>query len=67
MKLTFLKLYELSTGQPLFPKAVLPATVPFLHTMVIGDYPVDFVKKGKRSGDFFNEDGQFLDLTVSLK
>ncbi|PPQ69930.1 hypothetical protein CVT26_013255 [Gymnopilus dilepis] len=51
-------LYELSTGQPLFPKAVLPATVPFLHTMVIGDYPVDFVKRGKRSGDFFNEDGR---------
>jgi len=44
-------------GKPLLKRDIQPESVPYLHTILFGDYPVDMVKRGKYSDVFFNSNG----------
>jgi serine/threonine-protein kinase SRPK3 len=45
-------------GKPLMKRDIQSESVPYLHTILFGDYPVDMIKKGKYSNVFFNSDGE---------
>lgn len=53
-----LKIYELISGESMFGRDIDDRSVPYLHTIILGDYPLDFIKKGKYSDVFFNNDGK---------
>jgi serine/threonine-protein kinase SRPK3 len=48
--------YETVMGKPLLKRDIQPESVPYLHTILFGDYPVDMIKRGKHSDVFFNSD-----------
>ena len=54
----YFKVYEMVMGKPLLKRDIQPESVPYLHTILFGDYPIDMVKRGKYSDVFFNSNGE---------
>ncbi|OCH85614.1 kinase-like protein [Obba rivulosa] len=50
-------IYELYAGTPLMRRDIQDESVPFIHTLLFGDYPPDLIKRGKHRDVFFNDDG----------
>ncbi|KAF8905238.1 kinase-like domain-containing protein [Gymnopilus junonius] len=50
-------IYELVMGQSMIKEDVIPESVPYLHTLRFGDYPLEMIKQGKYSKIFFNNEG----------
>lgn len=42
----------------MFGRDIDDRSVPYLHTITLGDYPLEFVKRGRYSDVFFNDDGK---------
>lgn len=51
-------------GKPLMRRDIQPESVPFIHMLLFGDYPVNMVKRGKYSSLFFNDDGGYHFTTL---
>ncbi|PPQ96879.1 hypothetical protein CVT26_006066, partial [Gymnopilus dilepis] len=47
---------QLFTGQSLFKPEIMPESLPYVHTGVFGDYPLEMIKRGKYSKQYFEED-----------
>jgi uncharacterized membrane protein len=54
-------------GKSLLKRDIQPESVPYLHTILFGDYPVDMIKRGKYSNVFFNSDGECFWLSLFLE
>ncbi|KAL7284884.1 hypothetical protein ACG7TL_002198 [Trametes sanguinea] len=50
-------LYELYMGRSLFKETVSPLSVPNLHTIAFGQYPLSLLQRGKHRDVFFKPDG----------
>ncbi|KIM77248.1 hypothetical protein PILCRDRAFT_796290, partial [Piloderma croceum F 1598] len=59
--------YEMVMGKPLLKRDIQPESVPYLHTILFGDYPLDMIKRGKYSNVFFNSDGECFWLSFFLE
>ena len=61
--ISIFKVYEMVMGKPLLKRDIQPESVPYFHTILFGDYPVDMIKRGKYSNVFFNSDGEYFWLS----
>jgi serine/threonine-protein kinase SRPK3 len=52
-----LQVYELAMGNSMISGDIRAQAVPYLHTILFGDYPLEMIKQGKHSDFFFNKDG----------
>jgi serine/threonine-protein kinase SRPK3 len=59
------KVYEMVMGKPLLKRDIQPQSVPYFHTILFGDYPVNMIKRGKYSNVFFNSNGECFWLLFS--
>ncbi|EMD36090.1 hypothetical protein CERSUDRAFT_156845 [Gelatoporia subvermispora B] len=50
-------IYELYTGTPIMRRDIGDASVPFIHIVLFGDYPLDLINRGKYKHFFFDNDG----------
>ena len=45
-------------GRSFLKRNIQPESVPYLHTLCLGDYPRHMIKRGKYSNFFFKADGE---------
>ncbi|KAJ7650116.1 kinase-like protein [Roridomyces roridus] len=53
-------IFELATGTFMVPDDAHEISIPYMHAMLFGPYPLALIKKGKYSDAFFKEDGSQL-------